>query len=214
MTAVRTLEAPDAAEGSVPASAYVALALVILFFSGALKGGEFAFFDYSTLAGAFGKIGEGIFVGQGGTGAKNGFLYALSLVPGIMLALAAVEAAEGLRALEAAQRLMTPLLRPLIGIPGAAGLALISSLQSSDAGAAMTKELSDKKLITNREKSVFAAFQFSSASSVTVYLSIGSALFGIMSVPHMTPLAVIFFYKIVGANLMRAYLEYIGKEDK
>lgn len=204
----------DAQSESPPPSAYAALALVVLFFSGALNGTQYAFFDYSTLTGAFGKIGDGIFVGSGGTGAKNGFLYALSLVPGIMLALAAVEAAEAMRALEAAQRLLNPLLRPLLGLPGSAGLALISSLQSSDAGAAMTKELSDRKLITDREKSIFAAFQFSSASSITVYLSIGSALFGIISVPHLVPLAVILFYKVVGTNLMRAYLQYFEGRRK
>lgn len=78
----------------------------------------------------------------------------------------------------------------------------------------MTKELSDRKLITDREKSIFAAFQFSSASSITVYLSIGSALFGIISVPHLVPLAVILFYKVVGTNLMRAYLQYFEGRRK
>ena len=35
---------------------------------------------------------------------------------------------------------MTPLLRPLMGIPGICGLALVASLQSTDTGASMTKE--------------------------------------------------------------------------
>lgn len=34
---------------------------------------------------------------------------------------------------------MTPLLRPILGVPGITGLALITDLQSTDAGAALTK---------------------------------------------------------------------------
>ena len=123
-----------------------------------------------------------------------------------MLALGVVEMAERMQALHAAQKLLTPLMKPLLGLPGAAGLALISSLQSSDAGAAMTKDLHDKGLITEKEKTVFAAFQFSSASSVTVYLSMGVALFPFLAVPHLLPLGVILFYKVAGTNLMRLYL--------
>ena len=70
----------------------------------------------------------------------------------------------------------------------------------------MTKDLHDKGLITEKEKTVFAAFQFSSASSVTVYLSMGVALFPFLAVPHLLPLGVILFYKVAGTNLMRLYL--------
>jgi len=37
--------------------------------------------------------------------------------------------------LKAAQKLLTPILRPIIGIPGICYVALFSSLQSTDAGA-------------------------------------------------------------------------------
>ncbi len=190
-------------------SAYAALVLVILFFSGCFSGahGLLSCLDFTVLNGSFGSVADKVtFMGKGGSGARHGFLFALSLVPGIMLALGVVEVAERLDALRAAQRLLTPLMRPLMGLPGAAGLALISSLQSSDAGAAMTRELSEKGLITENEKSVFAAFQFSSGSSITVYLSMGIALFPFLSVSHLLPLGVILFYKVVGMNLMRLYL--------
>ena len=200
----------------LPWSAYVALVLTILFFSGAFSqaSGVLACLDFTVVSGSFGKIaGEFTFLGSGGSGARYGFLFALSLVPGIMLALGVVEVAEKMQALHAAQRLLTPLMRPLLGLPGAAGLALISSLQSSDAGAAMTRDLHDKGLITEKEKTVFAAFQFSSASSVTVYLSMGVALFPFLSVPHLLPLGVILFYKVVGTNLMRLYL-HVAEKNK
>ena len=114
-----------------------------------------------------------------------------------MLALGVVEVAERLDALRAAQRMLTPLMRPLMGLPGIAGLALISSLQSSDAGAAMTRELSEKGLISEVEKTIFAAFQFSSGSSITVYLSMG----------------LILFYKVVGMNLIRLYLHLAARKE-
>ena len=191
-------------------SAYAALCLTILFFSGVFSDsqGVLGCFDFTVLCGAFGTIAEEFtFIGQGGSGARYGFLYALSLVPGIMLALGVVEVAERLQALRAAQRLLTPLMRPLLGLPGVAGLALISSLQSSDAGAVMTRALHEKGFITEKEKIVFVAFQFSSASSITVYLSMGVVLFPFLSVSYLTPLGIILFYKFIGTNIMRLYLQ-------
>ena len=196
--------------------AYVALVLTIVFFSGALAKapGVLGCLDFGTVNGSFGKIaGEFTFMGTGGSGARYGFLFALSLVPGIMLALGVVEAAESMQALHAAQRLLTPLMKPLLGLPGAAGLALISSLQSSDAGAAMTRDLHEKELISEKEKILFAAFQFFSASSVTVYLSIGVALFPMLSVKQLLPLGVILFYKVLGTNLIRLYLRVADKRE-
>lgn len=167
------------------------------------------------LSGSFGRIAEEFtFLGKGGSGARYGFLFALSLIPGIMLALGVVEVAERLQALRAAERLLTPLLKPLLGLPGEAGLALISSLQSSDAGAVMTRDLYDKGLINEKEKTLFTAFQFSSASSITVYLSMGSVLFPFLTVPHLLPLGVILFYKVVGTNLMRLYLHLMNFKDR
>ena len=201
---------------SVRWTGYVSLVFVVLFFSGVFSEctGLLSCLDFTVLNGSFGKIFENIsFMGQGGSGARHGFLFALSLVPGIMLALGVVEAAERLDALRAAQRLLTPLMRPLMGLPGAAGLALISSLQSSDAGAAMTRELSEKGFISETEKIIFAAFQFSSGSSITVYLSMGIALVPYLSVSHLVPLGVILIYKVVGMNIMRLYLHMIVKKE-
>ena len=206
---------PHGDGNSVRWTGYVALVVVVLFFSGVFSEctGLMSCLDFTVLNGSFGKIAENFtFIGKGGSGARHGFLFALSLIPGIMLALGVVEVAERLDALRAAQRLLTPLMRPLMGLPGIAGLALISSLQSSDAGAAMTRELSEKGLITEAEKVIFAAFQFSSGSSITVYLSMGLALFPYLSVSHLVPLGVILFYKIVGMNMMRLYLRMVTKK--
>lgn len=110
-------------------------------------------FDFSTLIGKFGTVktlGKDTFVGTGGLGARGGFMFALSLVPSVMLAIGCLEVLSHYGAIKAAHKLLTPLLRPLLGVPGLTGLALITDLQSTDAGAALTKELYDQDLITKK----------------------------------------------------------------
>ena len=205
------------AEQPVPLRGYIALILIILFFSGWFANSKewFGFLDFSTLNGTFGKLpgSEKSIALQGGYGARHGFLFSLSLIPGVMLALGAVAVAEKLDALRAAQKLLNPIMRPILGLPGIAGLALIGSLQSSDAGGAMTRDLYDKKLLTEAELSTFGAFQFSAGSSITVYLTIGIALFPYLSVSFATPLGVILLCKILGTSLMRLYLKYMDKKE-
>lgn len=202
----------------VPKWGYIALIFALLFFSGMFHGtkGWLSALDFNTLNGTYGTMkdaAKATFTGMGGTGARDGFLFAIGLIPACMLALGVVEVVDHLGGLKAAQKLLTPLLRPLIGIPGISGLALISSLQSTDAGAGMTKSLRDANLITEKEKTVFAAFQFSAGGTITNYLSTGAALFSFITVPILLPLIVIFVMKIFGANVMRLYLSRVMKEE-
>ncbi len=193
--------------------AYLALFLALGFFSGIFGyfDNRLSAFDFSALLGEFGLIGASeSFAGKGGTGARHGFIYALSLIPSVMLALGAVGLAEHFGAIRAARTLLTPLMRPLLGLPGEAGLTLISSLQSSDSGGAMTRDLYDAGCISDRERSVLGAFQFSAGSAVTVYLTASSAFIPALEVSYLTPLALIIFYKMLGANLMRLYLNLAG----
>ncbi|MDU4959082.1 MAG: nucleoside recognition domain-containing protein [Sporomusaceae bacterium] len=206
----------DADRCRVPWTGYAALVFAVIFFSGLFAGGKSwtAVLDFNALNGQFGTMKEAAratFYGMGGQGARDGFLFAFSLVPAVMLALGVVEVVEHLGGLRAAQRLLTPVLRPLLGLPGVAGLALISSLQSTDAGASMTKTLREDGLLTEREKTVFAAFQFTAGGTITNYLSTGSALFAFISVPILIPLVVIMLLKVCGANIMRLYLRAVVK---
>ncbi|SDF03524.1 nucleoside recognition domain-containing protein [Sporolituus thermophilus] len=205
-------------ELQVPVMGYLALIFAIIFFSGIFanaKGWQSAL-DFNTINGKFGTMkdaAKATFAGMGGSGVRDGFLFALGLIPGVMLALGIIEIIDHLGGLKAAQKLLTPVLRPLLGIPGIAGLALISSLQSTDAGAGMTKALREAGAITEKEKTVFCAFQFSAGGTITNYLTTGGALFSFLTVPIILPLAVIFVMKVFGANLMRLYLNKFVKED-
>lgn len=204
----------------VPWYGYISLIFAIVFFSGifAQAQGWLQVFDYTSLLGKYGNVaavGDGAttFVGKGGIGARQGFIFGLSLAPCVMLALGVVEIVTYLQGLRAAERLLTPLLRPLLGLPGITGLALISSMQSTDAGASMTRELYDNNNITSRERLIFCAYQLSADGTITNYLGTGSALFAMMSVPIITPLIVIIIFKFIGANLFRIYLKRYSEED-
>jgi nucleoside recognition membrane protein YjiH len=204
---------------SVPWIGYVAFAFAIIFFSGLLTSqkGWFTAFDFNTVAGTFGTMkdaAKATFMGQGGLGARDGFMFAISLVPPVMCALGFVEIIDHLGGLKAAQKLLSPLLRPLLGIPGITGLAMVTSFQSTDAGAGMTRMLKETQSITEKERTIFAAFQFSAGGTITNYLAIGAALFGFITVPIVLPLALMFGLKVVGANIMRFYLRlFVKKED-
>jgi len=204
----------------VPWYGYVSLIFAIMFFSGIFANAEgwLKVFDFTALLGKFGAV-QGMngaaanFMGKSGLGARDGFLFAVSLAPSVMLALGVVEIVTHLQGLRAAERLLTPLLRPLLGIPGIAGLALISSLQSTDAGAGMTRELRDNNMLTDRERLLFCAFQLSADGTITNYLATGAALFSMMTVPIITPLIVMMIFKVAGTNLMRLYLKRIPEEE-
>lgn len=198
---------------------YVALIFGILFFAGILASvesmGWLKAFDFSTLIGKFGTMTneKATFVGNGGLSARGGFLFALSLIPSIMLAVGCVEVLSHYGALSAAQKLMTPLLKPIMDVPGLVGLTLITDMQSTDAGAALTRELYDTKLVTKREHIIIAAWQYSGAGMINNYFAIAGALFSYMLVPIVIPLVIIFVFKFFGAVLCRIALDTIYKGD-
>lgn len=196
----------------------------------------FSVFDFNTLNGKFGKVllpekadkpGEhpGNFSGDGGVGARQGFMFALTLMPTTLFAMGIIAVLEYYGALEAMRRLLQRILKPLMGIPGDTGLAMIASFQSTDAGAALTRALYDEGKLTAQERDIFAMFQFSAGAPITNFLSTGTALLGLTAaavaggdaakVPASVGicLGVIFIFKFVGANLMRLYLRLtVGKE--
>ncbi|WP_283130312.1 nucleoside recognition domain-containing protein [Enterovibrio norvegicus] len=231
------MSTPSEQNRKVTIGSYFALAFAVVFFSGLLQSNEwYGVFDFTTLNGSFGSVVYGVnetadgiqaattsMRGKGGSGARDGFLFALTLIPTVMFALGMINVLEHYGALDAARKLLTPLLRPLMNIPGNTGLALIASLQSTDAGAAMTRQLKDEGHLTKREADIFTMFQFSAGAAIVNFFSSGAVLFtltlmdGSLAVSSSIGLAVavMFVFKFVGANLFRVYLNITeGKEDK
>ncbi|MGI6575343.1 MAG: nucleoside recognition domain-containing protein [bacterium] len=186
----------------------IALLVGIVIFSGLLTEapGIWKAFDFTVLTGSFGKIvpeAAAGFRGSGGTSVRDGFVFAFTLGPAVMLALGLVSVIEHLGGLKVAQAFMTPLLRPLMGIPGVAGLTLIAALQSSDAAAAMTRGLRDTGLINQRETNIFASWQFPGGPPVTNYFTIAVGMFPYITVPIILPLVIQIIAKFVVANVTR-----------
>ncbi|TGC46865.1 hypothetical protein C9F03_18115, partial [Salmonella enterica subsp. enterica serovar Enteritidis] len=70
--------------------------------------------DFTVLNGSFGHLtGTQTFRGAGGTGAKDGFLFALELAPSVILSLGIRAITGGLGGLRAAEQLRWRRLRPV-----------------------------------------------------------------------------------------------------
>lgn len=195
----------------------IALALAIVFFGGFTKDIAGGVFDFSKLTGQFPEW----FKTSGGTSAKGGFLFALSLVPSVMLALGFVAIFERYHALYAASSWLTPVLKPIMGIPGSCSISLMASTQSTDAGSSTAKFLRQEGKITHKELLIFAAFQFSAGAMITNFLASFAPLLVIQDksgavapVSIALCLGIIFVFKVFGANLMRFYVKKFVKDDE
>ena len=201
-------------EGKIKWYSYVALLFAVIFFSGIFATSKewYSVFDFTVLNGSFGKIAAvggkaTTFRGVGGNGCQDGFSFALNLLPAVIFALGVVNVVEGLGGLNAAQKLLSPLLKPILGLPGATGLGMIASFQSTDAGAGMIKAMFNEGIINEDEKTVFAMYQFSGDGTITNFFSSGAALFSVLVTPIIVPFALIMLFKFFGANLMRLYIK-------
>ncbi len=214
---------------------YLALIFACVFFSGALTGvsGWYSVFDFATLNGSFGKVLSGVSLngetlstamttlrGKGGSGAMDGFIFAVTLAPTVMFALASISVLEYYGALRAARQLLTPVLRPLVGIPGSCCLAFISSLQTTDGGAAMTRQLKDSGEITEDEADIFAMLQLSGDATLANFMGSGLVLLSLtdaqgatIPVTLGTCIVVTFVMKFFGANLARFIFKFTSKKN-
>lgn len=204
-------------------SGYIALIFSLLFFSGIFKDieGPLKAFDFTNVLGTFGKLGakepdSGIlsntFRGNGGSGIRDGWLFALTLAPAIIFAMGVIRIVEDFDGLKAAQKILSPTLRFTLGIPGYSGLSLIASLQSVDAGAAMTRLLYDNNHLNDKERLIYTGFQYSGGGLITNFLSSGAALFPFISIPILFPLLIVFVFKFISANIIRIYVNFINKD--
>lgn len=195
---------------------WVALFFLIVLFSGTMGAQEGCMkaFDLNSLVGAFGKS-EGAkvaFIGTGGFGAKEGMLVGLSLIPTVMVAQGLLDVCESYGAIKAAAKLFQPILKPLLGIPGVAGLAFVSSFTSSDVGAFITKDMFENGLINDDERTVFAAYQYAGSGTVNNTIAAGAALVPISVLPVGAIIGLIVVVKILGANFVRMYLKFYHKK--
>lgn len=196
---------------------WLSLIILLISFSGVFtqSTGPWRALDFQVLTGQFGQVSKGvIFTGKGGVGARDGFMFALTLFPTLMFALGSIQVAESLGALRAAEKVFRPILRPLLGLPGAAGLAFVSSVTSSDVGAVMTKGLVEDGMMTDDERTIFVAYQYAGSAPVTNTFGTGAALLPISVLPVGVIIMLIIFVKFLGANLVRCYIKWEAGRNK
>lgn len=208
---------------------YVALIFALIFFSGIFMNakGPLAALDFTNVMGKFGKIGEILnndlngkvkfasnFVGYGGTGPRGGFTFGLTLIPGIMFSIGLIKVIEGLDGLKAAEKLLTPIMKFILGVPGELGLAVVANMQSADSSASLTKTLYDEGRITESDRIIYTGFQFPAPGTITNFFSIGSIAFAYMDIPPLIPLIVIILCKLIGGNIIRIFVTKIVKKGE
>ena len=167
--------------------------------------------DFSSM---IGKFGTELVGGGKAEGARRGFMEAFVLFPTIMLALGFIEIFEYYGALGAAQKIFQPLFRPLMGIPGVAGLAFVASLNSSDVGSVMTRQLREEGELTEKERTVFVAYQYAGSATITNTLGAGSALIPISLLAPGVIIGIQILAKIIGANVVSLILNLAEKKQK
>lgn len=207
----------DPQENKVTWKGWLSLIILIVSFSGVFTKSDSALsaLDFQVLTGEFGQVAKGvIFTGKGGVGAREGFMFALTLFPTLMFALGCINVAESMGALRAAEKLFRPILKPFMGIPGVSGLAFVSSFTSSDVGAVMTKGLVEERMMTDEERTIFVAYQYAGSAVVTNTFGTGAALLPISVLPVGVVIGLIFVVKVVGANLVRFYLKWHSTRNK
>lgn len=199
---------------------YLALIFAAIFFSGIFSGSEgiLKALDFQTYLGSYGKISEAAysagFIGTGGSGVREGFLQSFSIAPVMIFSVAFIGCIEYLGGLRAAQKLLTPVLRPLMGVPGICGLAMILNWQSSDASSAQALDLYNKGEITRKERERLVAYEFITAACIGVFFSNGAIILPYLTIPTGLMLLIILANKFVAGNLMRLYqLIFERKKD-
>lgn len=194
---------------------WLSLAFLVVMLSGVFRDAEgiWAAFDFNSLLGKFGTIYEKTnFIGKGGVGAREGFLYGLTLVPSVMFCTGLVAAAQHLGAMKAAEVVFRPILKPILGIPGSAGLAFISAFTGSDVAAVLTKDLYDEGYITDDERTIFASYQYAASAPVTNTINAGAPLASISLLAFGPIFLIEIISKIFGANIMRLIIKFSNKK--
>ena len=186
--------------------AWISLIFLIIILSGVFRTSDtpLKVLDFTNLSGSFGTIGD--------TGAKDGFMAGLNLIPAVMLFCGLLGVFEQLGAFKASDILFRPLLRPILGIPGSTGVAFISSFTGSDVAAVMTRDLYESGSITDDERTIFVAYQYAGSACINNTITGGAPLLAICPVSLGAIIVIEFVCKLIGANVVRLILFFRSKK--
>lgn len=196
--------------------AWIALIFLIIILSGIFRTSDtpLQVLDFTNLSGAFGLIGEtgSNFIGTGGSGAKDGFMAGLNLLPAIMLFCGLIGVFQQLGAFKASDILFRPILRPILGISGKCGVAFVSSFTGSDVAAVMTRDLYEAGDITDDERTVFVAYQYAASACINNTITCGAPILAFCPVALGIIILIEFVCKLIGANLVRVIIKMSNRK--
>lgn len=205
-----------AGKNKVGIGAWIALIVLIIILSGIFRTNDtpLKVLDFTNLSGTFGLIGDtgSNFIGAGGSGAKDGFMAGLNLIPAVMLFCGLIGVFEQLGAFRASDILFRPILKPILGIPGKCGVAFVSSFTGSDVAAVMTKDLYEDGDITDDERTIFVAYQYAASACINNTITCGAPILAFCPVALGVIILIEVFCKLVGANLVRIVLRMSSKK--
>lgn len=197
---------------------WIALAALVVVLSGIFQrsDGPLQVLGFTNLCGKFGAIGDtgANFIGKGGTGARDGFMAGLNLISSVMFFCGLLNVFQDLGAFEAASILFNPILKPLLGIPGSAGVAFISSFTGSDVAAVMTRELVQDGKMTDDERTIFTSYQYAGSAVINNTITGGAPLLAISPIALGPIILIQFVCKMIGANVVRLILAIHTKKHK
>ena len=196
--------------------AWIALIFFIVILSGVFRTSDtpLQILDLTNLTGNFGLIGEteSNFIGSGGSGAKDGFMAGLNLLPGIMLFCGLLGVFEQMKAFDASEIVFRTILKPLLGIPGRCGVAFVSSFNGSDVAAIMTRDLYEAGDITDDQRTIFVSYQYAASACITNTINCGAPILAFCPIALGVIIVIEFVCKLIGANLVRLIIRLSNKK--
>lgn len=116
-------------------------------------------------------------------------------------------------AMEAARRIFSPILKPVWGFSGTAGVAFIASFTSSDITAVMTKKLYEEGKLTDDERTIFVSYQYASSAVIGNVISTQAPLLPIILYPMGAVIVILVVFKLFGSTCMRLWIKHTNQKE-
>lgn len=170
--------------------------------------------NFVDLTGSFGRMHtldgyKGIFSLDGAEGAKAGFIFAVSIVPAVMLGCGVLRLMEYLGTSRLLEEILRVPIAFMTGLPKESSMPLVMSMHSSDIGAYKTLELKQAGAMTSAQAEAAAMWQFSGSGIFINMFTNGLPLIPYLTVNLAWIILLVLFVKTLGANIYRMY-SYVG----
>lgn len=170
--------------------------------------------NFVELTGSFGNMHtldgyKGIFSLDGAEGARAGFIFAISIVPAVMLGCGVLRLMEFCGTSKLIGEILRIPIALTTGLPKESSMPLVMSMHSSDIGAYKTLELKKAGVMTTGQADAAAMWQFSGSGIFINIFTNGLPMIPYLTVNLVWIILLVLFLKTLGANIYRVY-SYVG----